>query len=320
MSQPLVSIVIPTHNRKTMLLRLLKSIFSSTYKNLEIIIVDDASHDGTSEFIRSKYSKNTKLKIIRNRSNLFAAGSRNVGFKKCRGEYIFFIDDDNVVDKNLISRLVKEFLKDPTIGELGPVNYSFLNKKKILWARTRRNMFTSKTNQSRDLKSFEKLKNWETDDVPNAYIVKKSVVKKFNIFFRKEYGIMYEESDYAYRIRKAGYQIRVVRDAKIYHDIENRTPDGRIKGYMWHFMEDKRRPFVFARNRIIFHSIFSTKLEFISIITLWVWLFAIYYIYEILFYTGVGKFSLANKISLAFAYLRGTFNGIYLIISKKKFD
>ena len=51
-NQPLVSVVIPTHDRKEMLVRLIKSIKKSTYKNLEINVVDDASSDGTYEYIK----------------------------------------------------------------------------------------------------------------------------------------------------------------------------------------------------------------------------------------------------------------------------
>jgi len=60
-------------------------------------------------------------------------------------------------------------------------------------------------------------------------MVRTSAVRKKQIFFREKYGIMYEESDYAYRIRQAGYKIMVVRDAKIYHDIENELEGIKVK-------------------------------------------------------------------------------------------
>jgi GT2 family glycosyltransferase len=312
MSKPLISIVIPTHNRKRMLDRLLMSTLKSTYKNIEIIVIDDASSDGTFEYIKQKYKK---VKIFRNKKNLFTAGSRNTGFKKATGDFVFFIDDDNILDRFAVERMVGEFLKDDSIGELGPVNYSPYNKRKILWARTMRNVWLSKTNQSRSLVEFGNAKIWETADVPNAFMVRTSAVRDNKIFFREKYGIMYEESDYAYRIRQVGFKIMVVRDAKIYHDIENELEGDKGKDYMYHFMEDKRRPYVFARNRIIFHSIFSSRPQFLSIIFIGIWIFVVYYSYKILFYNGIGEFGLLHRIGLVASYLKGTLDGISFVVS-----
>lgn len=317
MNQPLVSIIIPTHNRKDMLLRLLKSILASTYKNIEIIVVDDASSDRSFEFIKEKIKNNKKIRIFKNKYNLYTAGSRNEGFKHAKGDYVFFIDDDNVLDKGAISSLVKVFQRDKEVGEAGPVNYSCANKKKILWSGTNRNMLTTLTNQSRDIKKFGELESWETDDVPNAFMVRADIVKKNKIYFKKYYGIMYEESDFAYRIRNLGYKIKVVKDARIYHDVEEYAEGKMIKDYMYHFMEDMRRPYVFARNRIIFHFIYSNKFQFLFILLFWNWVFASYYIYKILFYSGVGDFSLKKRINLSFQYLRGIYNGFDFIFNNK---
>jgi GT2 family glycosyltransferase len=312
MQSKLVSLVIPTHNRKQMLERLIESILGNTYKNIEIIIIDDASSDGTFEYIKKKFKT---VKIFRNTKNLFTAGSRNVGFKKAKGEFVFFVDDDNELDKNIISSLAEVLVSDDSVGEVGPINYSFNNKKKILWARTKRNMWTSKTNQSRSLTEFENEKLWETADIPNAFMVRTSIVSQNKIFFREKYGIMYEESDYAYRIRNKGFKILVAKDAKIYHDIENKLKGNKNKDYMFHFMEDKRRFYVFARNRIIFHSIFSNKLQFSSVILFGIWIFAFYYSYKILFYKGIGKFSILHRAGLIFSYFNGTFEGLRFVIT-----
>ncbi len=314
MKPHLISIVIPTYNRRDQLARLLKSLLASTYKNIEILVIDDASTDGTSDSVKNKFGRNPKIKVIRNKTNLFAAGARNVGLGKSKGEFIFFVDDDNVIHEKAIEEMINVFLEDKTVGEVGPVNYSFSNKEKILWACTRRNMLTSKTNQSRTLAEFTGLKRWETDDVLNSYMVRSDVLKKNKITFRRFYGIMYEESDLAYRIRNAGYKIMVVRDAKIYHDIDSVSKEGVRKDYMYHFMEDSRRPYVFARNRIIFHSLFSSKIQLIFICIFWAWVFTCYYVYEFLSYDGPGNFSLTRRLFLASEYIRGTLNGIIFAI------
>jgi len=319
MNEPLVSILIPTYNRKKSLERLLESIYQSTYKHIETIIVDDASSDGTFEHVK-KYFHNQNLQIIRNKKNLFAAGSRNVGIKMTSGKYILFIDDDNAIDKKMIMELVNVIEGDNTIGEVGPVNYSYLQKKKILWARTKRNMTTTMTNQSRRLEDFEKLGSWETDDIPNCYMVRSKILKKEGVFFDTRYGIMYEESDLAYSIKKLGYRIVVVRNAKIYHDAEKKSENGKTSDYLYHFMVDSRRPFVFARNRLIFHSRYSSKLQLFLIHFFWVWFFSVYYLYKIMFYKGYGDFSFYRRIYLSSKYLYGTYVGLLISLNLKSYE
>lgn len=317
-NNPLVSIIIPTYNRKKSCERLLRSIITGTYKNIEIIVIDDASRDGTSNYLNSKFKNNKKIKIFRNKKNLFAAGSKNVGQKKSKGKYIAFIDDDNVIDKKMIGVFVDAFRNNPSYGELGPINYNFNNKRAILHTSSTRSMWTTKTKHLRTLKPFGLKKMWEVDDVPNAFMVRADIIKKNKIEFRPSYGIMYEESDYAYRIRKAGYKIMMLREAKIYHDIEDLSGKEKPKDYLYHFMEDKRRAFTFARNRIVFHYRFSTKVQNFFILGFWVWFFAAYYLYRFMFYNGFGNFSIKSRIHVSFNYLKGTVNGYKLLLHSNK--
>lgn len=296
-----------------MLNRLLKSILANTYKNIEIIIVDDASSDGTFEFISSRFKNNKKIKIIRNRTNLFAAGSKNVGQKRAKGEFIAFIDDDNVLDRKMLEELSKILIDNNEVGEVGPINYNYNNKNLTLFTKATRNMWTTKTFHLRTLVPFKSRKYWETDDIPNAFMIKAGIIKNNKIEFRPKFGIMYEESDYAYRIKKAGYKIFMVKDAKIYHDIEDLLSKNKNMDFLYHFMEDKRRPYVFARNRIIFHALYSTKIQNVFILSFWIWFFTIYYIYKFISYNGYGKFSFKNRMIAALSYLKGTINGIKLI-------
>lgn len=310
--QPLVSVVTPTYNRKKLAERLIKSVINSSYKNIEHIVVDDASPDNTFEYLRSKFSKNKNVKIFRNKKNLFAAGTKNVGQEKAKGDFILFADDDNVLDRKMIENLINVLIQNPNIGEVGPVNYNFNKKNSILMSRSTRNMFTTKTLHLRTLAPFRGKKIWPTDDVPNSFMVRASVIRKNKIKFKQEYGIMYEESDYAYRVKKAGYEIVMVRDAKVFHDIEDPRAKTK-KDYLFHFMSDKRRPFVFARNRVLFHSVYSNSLQKIFIFGFWIWVFVAYYSYKFLFYKGYGSFSIVQRVFTAFSYLRGTFRGLYLV-------
>ena len=89
----LVSVIIPTHNRKNLLKKAINSVLNQTYQNFEIIIVDDCSTDGTKDYVLSL--KDGRIKYFRNEKNLYAAASRNVGIRNSNGEFIAFLDDDD---------------------------------------------------------------------------------------------------------------------------------------------------------------------------------------------------------------------------------
>ena len=96
-SNLLVSVIIPTYNRKHTLKRCVDSVLAQTYRNFEIIIVDDCSTDGTMEFVEETYGDISEIPIVyvRNDSNMGAAASRNTGVAYAQGEYIAFHDSDD---------------------------------------------------------------------------------------------------------------------------------------------------------------------------------------------------------------------------------
>lgn len=93
--EELISIIIPTYNRKDFLCQAIDSVLKQTYKNIEIIIIDDGSKDGTMECIEDKYGRNEKVKFFQNSKNSGAGFSRKNGYKKAKGNYIIFMDDDD---------------------------------------------------------------------------------------------------------------------------------------------------------------------------------------------------------------------------------
>ena len=95
MKDPLVSIIITTYNAEKFIEKTLESVFSQTYKNWELIIVDDCSKDRTlieiKNFIKNSHNK---MVIKKNKQNL-GSQSRNVGINQARGKYLAFIDHDD---------------------------------------------------------------------------------------------------------------------------------------------------------------------------------------------------------------------------------
>ncbi len=104
----LVSIIIPTYNRANLVQRAIKSVLTQTYKNIEIIVVDDGSEDNTEEIVRE--FNDERIKYIRNKENKGVAASRNIGLKFSKGKYITFLDSDDEFLPEKIEKQV-EFLK-----------------------------------------------------------------------------------------------------------------------------------------------------------------------------------------------------------------
>lgn len=112
----MISVVIPTKNRKILLNKAIKSVLNQTYRDFECIIVDDGSTDGTGDMV--KQFRERKLRYIRIKEEDSKGGNyaRNVGIKSTTGELVAFLDDDDewLPDK---LRLQKEYLdKHPDVG------------------------------------------------------------------------------------------------------------------------------------------------------------------------------------------------------------
>ncbi len=101
---PLISIIVPIHNAANFLEECLNSIVYQSYSNLEIILIDDNSTDGSDDIINYFAIKDSR---IRNFSQFggSAAKTRNYGLSKARGDYIAFVDADDVINKDMIKNL-----------------------------------------------------------------------------------------------------------------------------------------------------------------------------------------------------------------------
>lgn len=94
MNQALISVVLPTYNRGELLLRAVHSVLEQTWRNLELIVVDDASTDNTAALLATV--EDSRLRYIRQETNHGACAARNVGVRAAQGAYIAFQDSDDV--------------------------------------------------------------------------------------------------------------------------------------------------------------------------------------------------------------------------------
>ena len=105
-SSGLVSIITPLYNGKNYIVSTMESVIDQTYKNWEMIIVDDGSTDGSKELVEEFLSnrKESRIKLFENPSNLGISATRNSGLEKAKGQYICFLDSDDLWDQNKIEK------------------------------------------------------------------------------------------------------------------------------------------------------------------------------------------------------------------------
>ena len=114
---PLVSINLLTYNAEKYIKSCLGSVFSQTYPNLEILIVDNFSTDETVEYLKG-LSKKQNLKIIFNKKNVGFAAGHNQGFRASKGDFILCLNQDVVLDSNFIQEALKVFKADGKIASV----------------------------------------------------------------------------------------------------------------------------------------------------------------------------------------------------------
>ena len=135
-SNKLVSIILPIYNVEKYLEKCVCSILNQDYNNLEVILVNDGSTDKSLEICERLQKKDNRIKII-NQKNLGVSAARNNGFYYSKGDYICFIDSDDIIEIDMVSTLVK--LLQENECEVANCNIHIIEKDK-----TERNFYTNK--------------------------------------------------------------------------------------------------------------------------------------------------------------------------------
>lgn len=139
---PKVSIIVATYRRSKELKRALISLMQQTYKNIEVIVVDDNSDarwnkvvEGIVNCVTNEYE--VAIKYIQNSTNQGSANTRNIGINKSQGEYITFLDDDDLYLSNKVENQVRHMLKEKS--EFSITDLYLYNEQDILVEKRTRN-------------------------------------------------------------------------------------------------------------------------------------------------------------------------------------
>ncbi len=105
MNTPLISVIIPVYNREKHIKKCLEIITNQSYRNLEIIVVDDGSSDSSVDIIEAFTDQ--RVSLIKHLKNKGLAGARNTGIDNAKGKYIHFMDDDDEINPTFYENLLK---------------------------------------------------------------------------------------------------------------------------------------------------------------------------------------------------------------------
>lgn len=176
----LISFVIPIYNGANYIDRCLTSIIEPNQKNIEIILVNDASEDNSQNICLKYAQQYDYIKLINNKNNMGVSKSRNIGIDLAKGKYIFFLDVDDFLNKGALSYLL-EFSK----FDYDLICFSVLSSKQhnliknplpILGIRKQNDLFTKKLPQFFDVSISTWIKN---------KLYKTSIIKNNNIKFNE---------------------------------------------------------------------------------------------------------------------------------------
>jgi GT2 family glycosyltransferase len=217
-----LSVIILNWNGKKWTEDCIKSLNRQTLKNFEIIVVDNASSDGSVEYLKKKFPK---IKIIKAKTNLGYAGGNNLGVKKTKKDFILILNNDTVLDKNFI----KEMWNNKNKADiLGSKNYYF-DKKYLLWSvGSSVNQLTMKASLVGN-KQIDK-GQWDSFSpeqiVGSAMLINRKVIDKIG-FLDEKYFCYYEETEWQTRAKKTGFKISWVPSAILWHKVGLSTGGGR---------------------------------------------------------------------------------------------
>ena len=127
MGKELVSIIVPIYNAEKYLIECIESAINQTYKNVELVLINDGSPDNSLS-IAQKYEKENKNVIVRSTENKGVCAARNLGFSLANGEYVMFLDSDDMLTKIAVELLYTDLLNNNADIAVGAVSDVFIEK------------------------------------------------------------------------------------------------------------------------------------------------------------------------------------------------
>jgi GT2 family glycosyltransferase len=214
---PLVSVITINYNQLRHTLDLLESLRLSEYRNLEVIVVDNASHQNPAPIIEHSFPE---VQVIVSAENLGFAGGNNLGIDAAKGKYLFFLNNDTEIVSNTIRPLVQYFEQHTDAGIVCP-KILFYDSGEIIQyvGASGINPYTGRNSRpgfgEKDRGQYDTIRKTELAHGA-AMMVPRSVVDKVG-YMPDVFFLYYEEIDWCETIKNIGYNIYVIPESRVYH-------------------------------------------------------------------------------------------------------
>ncbi len=224
----MISIIIVNFNWKKWLKKCISSLLNQTYKDFEIIFVDNASSDDSIEYIEKTFN-DTRIKIIKNKNNSWFSWGNNLGYQHASGEYIILLNNDTRVENNFLEKYIYEF-QNNDIDILGVTERKY-NGEKVDISFPKIDLFWHPITLKSNFKSHLNTDLFYTSWV--CIIFKKDFYEK-TWWLDNNFFMYVEEVDWMWRCRLYGYKIWQLTNLFIYHAGAGSTWSGiKYNVFLW---------------------------------------------------------------------------------------
>jgi len=296
---PLVSILILNWNGKNIIEPCVGSVFDSDYPKIEVVVVDNISTDSSIDSLSNKFKGDKRLKIYTTDENVATNIAYNIGLKKCEGEFIFILNNDIILDKSCIKNLILKMLSSGVEVSSPKVFTEVGNIDFIGGLMDRCGYAYGRGYQREDLGQFD-----DQNFFYAGFLMFKKDILVHTGYFDEDICFGWEDLDFSWRIRLAGYNITLVPDAIIYH-VGSHTLKRMRSKYFCHFNMRK--------NRIAGLSINYGLLNLICYMPILFFSYALVFLKELLFDKDM-------RLSMTSIYaITWNINNFSLLLKKRKF-
>jgi GT2 family glycosyltransferase len=238
MDNPLISVISINYNSLDVTLQMLDSLQKSSYKNMEVIVVDNNSHIKPAGVIHDLYPE---IKVIESNNNLGFAGGNNLALLQAAGDFIFYLNNDTELEENCLETLINSSLQLPDLGAISPKFHYYHTKNLIEYAGySKINPFTAR---NKAIGGHQTDTGQYTGLIETSYthgggmLIPRRVIDKTGPM-AEDFFLYYEEMDWCERIKAAGYKIYCQRDTIIYH--KESASVGRLNSLKTYYLNRSR--------------------------------------------------------------------------------
>jgi len=225
-----VSVIVLNWNGKKHAGECLESLFKQTYKDYEILFVDNSSSDGSVEFVKKRFpaEKYPKLRILPSGGNWGQGGGDNFGIKRAKGKYVVLLDNDTKADKDFLKEAVKVAEKDPKVGAV-VAKLMFYDKPNLINS-VGHGVFVDGSCVDLGIREEDKGQYDEVKEIFSAnaagILYRKDALEDTAIegeYLDADFFTYYEDVDLGFRLRLAGWKIYINPKAIVWHKMNVST-------------------------------------------------------------------------------------------------